>query len=77
MNVPLEIIGLILNSLIIPALVAIFNYLRKNHRANRLNGYKISALIFALQQIEGNGFTAYYDKKLNDLIKDSNFVEDK
>lgn len=61
----------------IPILLLIYHSIRKIHRGNKFNGYKITALVHAMQMETQNGFTECYNKKLEDLIKEAKFIEDK
>ena len=61
----------------LPILLGIWGSVKKIHRGNKLNGFKITALVHAMQVETKNGFTNAYEKKLNQLKDDANFIEDK
>lgn len=66
----LQIVGL-------PLLGLIWLSIRKIHRGNRLNGFKIEALVHAMQFELKNGFSKTYKDKLEAMMEEANFVEDK
>ena len=72
----IEVIAII-QGLALPVLLAIWGSIKKVHRGNKLNGFKITALVHAMQMETKNGFTKEYEKKLKELIGDINFIEDK
>ena len=72
-----EIVISVLQLVAVPILMAIWQSIRKIHRGNVLNGFKITALVHAMQMETQNGFTKAYEKKLSDLVCDAKFVEDK
>ena len=61
----------------IPILGVIWFMIKKTHRGNKLNGFKIEALVHAMQFELKNGFSDSYQNKLKDLMREANFVEDK
>ena len=61
----------------IPILAIIWVMIKKTHRGNKLNGFKIEALVHAMQFELKNGFSDSYQNKLKDLMREANFVEDK
>lgn len=67
----------IIQILALPILGGIWRSILKIHRGNRLNGFKIESLVAALQHESKNGFMLVYDKKLQELKSDSNWIEDK
>lgn len=67
----------ILQVFALPILGLIWLSVKKIHRGNKLNGYKITALVYAIQMESKNGFAKAYEKKLEQLLEDINFIEDK
>ena len=66
----LQIVGL-------PFLGLIWFSIKKIHRGNKLNGFKIEALVHAMQFELKNGFSQTYQNRLKQLKEDAKFVEDK
>lgn len=65
-----QIIGL-------PILILIYKMGKKAYRGSVLNGLKITSLVHALQKENNNGLTIAYEKKLEQLKDDINWIEDK
>lgn len=67
----------ILQAIGLPILGLVWYSMRRIHRGNRLNGFKITALVHAMQFELKNGFSKSYETKLKQLMEDAKFVEDK
>ena len=49
--------------------------LQRNHKTNKLQNFKITALVFAIQNnFDVNGFTDDYNECVEQLMKEHNFV---
>lgn len=67
----------ILQAVGLPILGLIWYSIKKVNRGNKLNGFKITALVHAMQFELKNGFSKSYEAKLKQLMEDAKFVEDK
>jgi hypothetical protein len=74
----LEIVTAFVQLFMIPIGAYIAVMVTRAHRKTALTEFKIIALVHAIQQdIAKNGFTESYEKKLNELLSEYEFVNKK
>ena len=74
----LEIVTAFVQLVMIPIGAYIAVMVTRAHRKTALTEFKIIALVHAIQSdIAKNGFTASYEKKLNELLSEYEFVNKK
>jgi hypothetical protein len=73
-----KIIVLIIQITMVPVGTYIAVMVTRAHRRTRLTEYKVIALVHAIQSdIAKNGFTQSYEKKLNELLNEYEFINKK
>lgn len=78
MQIDLTFAGIvsIIQLLGLPALGLIYNMAAKTYRANKLNHFKIDALVYAIQkEMSTNGFTKTYTQRLEELKSEHKFID--
>ena len=78
MDNAIQIITAIVQLFMIPIGAYIAVMVTRAHRKTALTEFKIIALVYAIQNdIAKNGFTKTYEKKLNELLSEYEFVNKK
>lgn len=78
MNEVFKIIVLTIQFIMVPVGTYIAVMVTRAHRRAALTEYKVIALVYAIQSdIAKNGFTKSYEKKLNELLSEYEFVNKK